>query len=223
LLGQLEVTGLGEAQEALRRLGLAAHDTRKARAEIGEEMLRRTEQRFARGVGPDGRPWKRSRRAEREGGQTLSKSGTLKSRVAYDVRGDDLDLYSWDKRARVHQLGLTIEPTDGHQYLTIPLRAEGGHFSSEEKPAITRKGRDGRKAAHYNTANEGVGRTWVARVHGKLYIFQATSDHAVRALFLLVRSVTMIARPFLGFSEDDLRYVLAILGEYFGEAFNGTT
>jgi len=33
----------------------------------------------------------------------------------------------------------------------------------------------------------------------------------------------MIARPFLGFSEDDLRYVLAILGEYFGEAFNGTT
>ncbi len=223
MLGQLEVTGLRDAQEAVRRLGLAARDTRAVRREIGEEMLLRTERRFARGVGPDGKPWKRSRRAERKGGQTLSKSGTLKSRVAYDVSGEDLDLYSWDKRARVHQLGLTIEPTDGHQYLTIPLRAEGGGFATPETPVVTRKGRDGRKAAHYKAAKAGVGRTWVARVRGKLYIFQATGDHAVRALFLLVRSVTMIARPFLGFGEDDLVYVLATLSTHFGDAFDGAT
>jgi phage gpG-like protein len=222
LPAQLEVIGLRDAQEAIRRLGLAAADTRKVRALVGEEMLRRTEERFAREVGPDGKPWKRSRRAEREGGKTLSNSGTLKSRVAYDVRGDDLDLYSWDKRARVHQLGLTIEPTEGHQYLTIPLRAKGGNFAGPQTPLITRKGRDGRKAAHYRAATEGIGRTWVARVRGKLYIFQATGDHAVRALFLLVRSVKMEERPFLGFSQDDLLMILRLFSDHFGTAFNGT-
>jgi phage gpG-like protein len=221
LTAQLEVVGLREAQDAIRRLGLSAADTRKPRALVGEEMLHRTEQRFARGEAPDGSRWKRSRRAEVGSGQTLSDTGTLKSRIAYDVRGDDLDLYSWDKRARVHQLGLTITPKDGHDYLTIPLRAEGGNYASAETPTIRRKGRDGRKAKHYGPDADGAGRTWIARVHGKLYIFQATGPHSVRALFLLVRSVTLPARPFLGFNEDDLAMVLLIFGDHFGRAFSG--
>jgi len=218
---ELRVVGLREAQDAIRRLGLSAKDTRKPRALVGEEMLRRTEQRFARETGPDGKPWKKSRRTSREGGQTLSDTGTLRSRNAYDIRGDDLDLYSWDKRARVHQLGLTIKPKDGHEFLTIPLRAPGDDFEDVTKRGRHRKGRDGRKAQHYGKDAEGRGETWVARVRGKLFIFQSTG-HGVRALFLLVRSVTLPARPFLGFNDDDLAMVLAIFSSYFGSAFNGS-
>lgn len=204
------------------RLGLAAQDTRALRADIGEEMLRRIDNRFATETGPDGERWKRSRRAEREGGQTLSDTSELRSSIHYSLTAGNLNLYSSDEKARVHQLGLTIKPTPGHQFLTIPLRAEGGGFVEAKKPTLFRKGRDKRKASHYNVAQEGVGRTWVARVHGKLYLFQATGEHAVRALFLLVRSVTMIARPFLGFSEDDLAMVIARVNEYLSKAYDST-
>jgi phage gpG-like protein len=219
---ELRVIGLREAQDAIRRLGLAAKDTRRLRESLGEEMLFRTEKRFDAQIGPDGKPWPKSRRAEREGGQTLSRTGVLRSRIGYDARGDDLELYSWDRRARVHQLGLTIEPTAGHQYLSIPLRAADGNFERAERPVISRKGRDGRRAKHYGQDKTGSGATWVARVHGKLFIFQATGS-GPRALFLLVRSVTMPARPFLGFSDDDLAMVLVVFGNYFGTAFNGGT
>ena len=220
---QLEIIGLRAAQEAINRLGLAAKDTRTVRADIGEEMLRRIEKRFATETGPDGERWKRSRRAEREGGQTLRQTNALRSSIHYDVSDGNLNLYSSDKKARVHQLGLSIYPKPGHQYLTIPLRAEGGEFGEPEKSTLSRKGRDRRRAAHYNVADEGVGRTWVARVHGKLYLFQATGEHTVRALFLLVGSVTMIARPFLGFGQDDIAMVIAMLSEYLGDAFDKTS
>ena len=202
-------------QAAIRRLGLAARDTRKPRALIGEEMLLRTAERFARGIGPDGKPWKRSRRADRSGGQTLNDSGVLASRTAYDVKGtDDLDLFSWDKRARVHQLGLPITPTDGHEFLTIPLRARGGSYEAPERAVAPRKGRDGRRARDY-----GARSTFIARVRGRLFIFQKLGDGAVRALFLLVRSVVMPARPFLGFSDDDLAMALRIFADFLGDSF----
>jgi phage gpG-like protein len=213
----VDIKGLAEIQTAIRRLGLAAKDTRKPRALVGEEMLLRTSERFARQVGPDGKPWPKSRRARREGGATLDHTGMLKSRTAYDVSGtDDLDLYSWDKRARVHQLGLTIEPTEGHEFLAIPLRANGGNYVDVTKPVAPRKGRDGRRTSHYTR-----GSTFVGRVHGRLFIFQNVGEGVIRALFLLLRSVTMPARPFLGFNDDDLAMALRIFASFFGNAFMG--
>jgi phage gpG-like protein len=212
----IDIRGLPEVQAAIRRLGLAARDTRPAREQIGEEMMVRTADRYARGVGPDGTPWKKSRRAELEGGATLDQDGNLKSRIGYDARGDDLDLYSWDKRARVHQLGLTIRPTPGHEFLAIPLRAPGGEFAVPKRPVKHRNGRDGRRTSHYER-----GSTFIGRVRGRLFIFQNVSEGVLRALFLLVRSVTMPKRPFLGFSDDDLSMALAILANFFGAAFTG--
>jgi phage virion morphogenesis protein len=207
----IEIKGLAEVQAAIRRLGLAANDTRRARAEVGEEMLVRTERRFAEERGPDGEKWKPSRRSELGRGKTLSQTGTLRGRIAYDTRStEDLELYSWDKRARVHQLGLTITPKPGHEYLTIPLdETEVAIVSGEVK-----KGRDGRRARHYSG-------TFVARIHGRLFIMQRLSEGVVRSLFLLVRSVTMSARPFLGFNDDDLAMAMDIFARFFGAAFTG--
>ena len=120
--------GSERVQQLITRLGLRAKDTRAARREIGEEMMVRTADRFDRGVSPDGVPWKPSRRAEAEGGQTLLDTGTLASRIAYSTGGSDLELRATDRRARVHQLGLTIEPVNG-EYLTFPIIDDDGKKS----------------------------------------------------------------------------------------------
>ncbi len=207
----IDIKGLPEVQAAIRRLGLAASDTLKPRTQVGEEMLVRTERRFAEERGPNGEKWKPSRRAELAKGETLSQSGKLRGSIAYDVAStENLELYSWDKKARVHQLGLTITPTPGHEYLTIPLEAAEIAVASGE----VKNGRDGRRARHYSG-------TFVARIHGRLFILQRLSEGVVRALFLLVRSVTMPARPFLGFNDDDLAMAMDIFARFFGAAFTG--
>ncbi|MFX7257702.1 phage virion morphogenesis protein, partial [Acinetobacter baumannii] len=50
---------------------------------IARYMLTATELRFRRQVGPDGAAWVRSRRAQREGGQTLRDSGRLRASLAW--------------------------------------------------------------------------------------------------------------------------------------------
>jgi phage gpG-like protein len=213
---QVDLGGLAPVRDAIRRLGLRSGDTLRPRRSIGEEMLHRTAERMRRGVDPDGNAWKRSRRAERDGGQTLVHTGTLASRNAYDTPGADLQLYSWDKRSRVHQLGLKIEPKHG-EYLTIPLRATGGLAEEPSRPVRANKGRDGRLSRHYAR-----GSTFIARRNGKLFIFQHVGEHQVRALYLLVRSAQMVARPYLGFGDDDLAMVLAVFGNWF-DTFQGGT
>lgn len=213
---QVDLANVKPIRDAIRRLGIRAHDTLRPRRNIGEEMLRRTAERMRQGISPDGQPWKRSRRAEREGGQTLVHTGTLASRNAYDTPGADLQLYSWDKRSRVHQLGLTIEPKNG-EYLTIPLRSADGVAEKPARPVSAKKGRDGRLAKHYASSS-----TFIARRNGKLFIFQHVGEHAIRALFLLVRSVQMIARPYLGFGDDDIAMVFAVFGDWLGSFEGGT-
>lgn len=194
------------AQEVKNFLNGTAQRFRKPRPGlkfIGEELQLSTARRMAAGVDVDGRPFKPSRRAEREGGQTLFSNGALANSVHYTARETDADYFSTDKRSRVHQEGLAITPKAGKQFLTIPLRATGGVFGG----AVDIKGnRAGDRASHYSRAS-----TFFLRKHGRLLLMQRTGKNAIRALFLLVRSVRMPRRQWFGFSGADLAMVDRVL------------
>lgn len=76
--------------------------------EIGEALVTSTRLRFRRGVDPEGNRWPPSRRAQREGGQTLRDSGLLANSIHYKAQSDRVEVGTNDKRARVHQEGLEI-------------------------------------------------------------------------------------------------------------------
>lgn len=77
---------------------------------IGAYLLDDVQERFRRGVGPDGRPWRPSRRAREEGGQTLVDSRLLENSISYRASPHRLDLGTNSRYARVHQFGGTIRP-----------------------------------------------------------------------------------------------------------------
>ncbi len=85
----------------------------------GETLVSSTQQRFSDGVGPDGKRWKISHRAEQEGGQTLIDSGQLRSSISYEASPQMVVVGSNKVYARIHQLG--GKAGRGHK-VTIPER-----------------------------------------------------------------------------------------------------
>lgn len=76
---------------------------------IGETLTASTLQRFDDERGPDGRPWKRSYRAEAEGGQTLTDSARLKNSINYRATDRTVEVGTNVKYAAVHQEGKEIK------------------------------------------------------------------------------------------------------------------
>lgn len=81
-------------------------DTKVLMEGIGEMLVSSTKERFEKGVGPDGTPWKESKRVETSGGQTLVDKGTLKKSMAYEA-GDDFVAVGTpnEKYGAIHQFG----------------------------------------------------------------------------------------------------------------------
>ncbi|NYZ12886.1 phage virion morphogenesis protein [Azospirillum sp. RWY-5-1] len=79
-----------------------------AMAEIAGHLETETRHRFATGTGPDGVAWTPSRRAKRQGGQTLVDQGHLRDSVT--SRSDDRSAEVGTDRAyaAIHQFGGTI-------------------------------------------------------------------------------------------------------------------
>lgn len=99
----------GDWKRMARALGqLGRIDWRDLNEEIGELLVSSVRDRFRRGVGPDGRPWKPSIRARKEGGQTLRDTGLLANSIHYRADSRRVEVGTNDKRARVHQQGMTI-------------------------------------------------------------------------------------------------------------------
>lgn len=76
---------------------------------IGGYLENITLERFETGTGPDGVPWRPSRRAQLEGGKTLIDKGRLMDSIAYQVDGDEVSVGSNLVYAAIHQLGGTIQ------------------------------------------------------------------------------------------------------------------
>jgi phage gpG-like protein len=81
-------------------------------ANIAEEALEQIAEGFARQVDPSDRPWKKSGRASRVGGQTLSKSGRLRRSFSRGVvaKPSGFTIGTNVLYAKTHQDGKTIRP-----------------------------------------------------------------------------------------------------------------
>lgn len=94
-----------EIRAALGRLKRRMTHLRPVLDVIGQKMVTSTLDRFERETGPDGRPWKRSARARREGGQTLTKSGRLRGSLTHNATDDNVEWGTNVEYAAPHQFG----------------------------------------------------------------------------------------------------------------------
>ncbi len=94
-------------ESALNRL--ARFDFRSVNAEIGEALVSFTRKRFKDEVSPSGEPWEPSIRARTEGGKTLTDKRILANSIHAKAEFEGVVVGTNDKRARVHQEGLTIK------------------------------------------------------------------------------------------------------------------
>ena len=82
------------------------NDTDELMAAVGEAWVSSTKERFEDGEGPDGEPWKVSKRAEEEGGQTLVDDKILKGSISSEYSASTVAVGSNnDVYAAIHQFG----------------------------------------------------------------------------------------------------------------------
>lgn len=113
------VRSLGKMARPEFKKGLVKAVAEAARGEIDES--------FASERAPQGHPWKRSRRAEAQSGQTLSASGRLRRSFTYAVGANGFSVGTNVRYARVHQYGGLIRPKRkkalrfklGKQFVTV--------------------------------------------------------------------------------------------------------
>lgn len=98
------------AIRGVRRLVQRLENPRPAFAEIGSRLVASTIRRLETGRGPGGVPWKKSERAIREGGQTLTDSARLRSSITYNVLTDGVEVGTNVIYAAIHQLGGRTPP-----------------------------------------------------------------------------------------------------------------
>lgn len=85
-------------------------DTSPLMRDIAAAMAAWTDRRFETETAPDGTPWKRSRRALEEGGQTLTDSARLRQSIAQRADRASAEVGTNVIYAGVHQAGATIRP-----------------------------------------------------------------------------------------------------------------
>ena len=104
-------------------------DPRPALEEIGDMLIADIQGRFMREEDPEGRPWAPSRRAEEEGGQTLTDNAVLRNSFTKEVDSDGVTVGTAEIYAAIHNFGGIIEPKHG-EYLMF---SSGGRFFCVKK------------------------------------------------------------------------------------------
>lgn len=98
------------ARAVLRRVVAALDDPRPAFDDIGNYLVAATIRRFETESGPGGAPWRKSRRAAREGGKTLTDSGRLRGSITHNVLSDGVEVGTNVQYAAIHQFGGRTPP-----------------------------------------------------------------------------------------------------------------
>lgn len=99
-----------QATRAIGRLIRRLREPRSAYDQIGSYLVTSTLERFQRGHGPGGAPWKRSARADRQGGQTLVDRGRLRDSITHNVLPDGVEVGTSVVYAAIHQFGGRTKP-----------------------------------------------------------------------------------------------------------------
>ena len=125
-------------RSALRRLTARVDDLKPVMDEIGSSLVASTIDRFERETDPDGKPWKPSRRAQREGGQTLTDKGRLRASITHRADRDGVDVGTNVVYAAIHQFGGTVKRQARRQ--TLAFNKKGGGFASRKSTRRRRAG-----------------------------------------------------------------------------------
>jgi phage virion morphogenesis protein len=127
-----------------------ADDLTPAMKAVAVHLEGATRLRFETQRGPDGKPWKPSRRVIEQGGQTLSLSGDLKSSInsTFDSTSAEVGAersFGSAVYAAIHQLGGTIRPRNKKALsfgggifaqVTMPARPYLGFGDSDREPIL---------------------------------------------------------------------------------------
>lgn len=152
---------------------------------------------FREGVGPDGVPWKPLAHPRPQGGtKPLRDKGILAASVSATVTQGELELSSNSPGAATHQYGATIRPKRG-KYLAIPITTESRRVGSPRKNKFPRPLFF---VACRSATNKGL-------------LCERGSDGRLVAQYVLVPSVTVPARPFLGWSQKTLDKITRLLAD----------
>ena len=120
----IDAEGTEEVGRALRRLFQVFEEPGPILDIIGQSLVTSTIDRFERERSPEGAPWKKSARARREGGQTLTDTARLRGSITHRVGPDFVEVGTNVVYAAIHQFGGQTPPR------TIrPKRAKALKFS----------------------------------------------------------------------------------------------
>ena len=96
----------GDTRDLLRKLrGFSEIDRRGINAALAEGVRESTLERFRQGKSPDGRKWKTSIRAAREGGRTLVQTAQLRNSIHVKSDASGFAVGTNVKHAATHQFG----------------------------------------------------------------------------------------------------------------------
>lgn len=107
----------GGLDRALNRAGRNLSNRQALLDSVGEALVSGTLARFDTEKAPDGTPWEPSRRAQEEGGKTLTDTARLRNSIDYATAGDKVLVGSNLKYARIHQKGGIIRPKKAKRLL----------------------------------------------------------------------------------------------------------
>jgi len=100
----------GGLDKALGRATGKLGNTQALMESVGDALVSGTMKRFDEKKDPKGKPWKPSRRALEDGGETLTDSGRLHRSIDYAATSNKVMVGSNLAYARIHQKGGEIKP-----------------------------------------------------------------------------------------------------------------
>ncbi|WP_347460627.1 phage virion morphogenesis protein [Acinetobacter sp. ANC 7454] len=117
----------------LKRLREFGGDQYELFDQIGAELVESTRQRFIHGEDVDGNPWKRSWRANLQGGQTLRDTGRLMNSYTHNPSSHGVEVGTNVPYAIPLHFGAEILPKNG-AYITF---AVAGNYRKVKKATLT--------------------------------------------------------------------------------------
>jgi hypothetical protein len=222
----IDARGLEDIQRRITALGarLKPGALERPSTDIAKRLVISNRRRLGRGVDVNGRALN-SQLARRLGlmplgGEHGTFAQSIQARAITGSGSDGVDLYSTFIGAKVAYYGKTITPKRS-RYLTIPLEARGGEFSSSASGRFMSAGLSigdsytGHRARHYDN-------TFFMATDGKLFLvqndkrkkFSADGKRKLRFLFLLVKSVRYPKNEWIGVSSDDTAMAIQVYGDF---------
>jgi len=206
---QTQVTGLPEVMRALN--GLARVPNSDIHRVIASAIHSQTLLRFSEEKAADGTRWSKSRRVQAEGGQTLQDTRRLYASIIAKWSETYAKVGSNVVYAAIHQFGGEIVPRAAGA-LAIPVSDEARLYGYARRFPRTLH-LVWRKGAAYGwliemTGEEGGGAEGTNLEAGESGAYADLERAGIVKHYLLRRSVTLPARPWLGLNAEDEAEIL---------------